>query len=300
MSNAWSLFIAILVLGNILALIWLLFATNNKPKGQGDGDTPTTGHQWDGIEELDTPMPRWWLWMFVISVVFSLVYLVLYPGLGNYAGTLGWTQEKQYQESLAGVQQRQQEVLANYAEQDVESLADDTSAMATASRIFANNCSTCHGSDARGAIGFPNLTDNDWLYGGEPEQIMHSIAKGRQGAMPPFGQSLDDKEIYQLSHYVVDLSRGSSDDIAVRAGEKLYATSCAMCHGTEGKGNIAMGAPNLTDNTWLYGRTLSQIQSVIREGRNGNMPPQEDILSEESIHLLTAYLLSFDSSGSQQ
>lgn len=289
MSNFWSIYIALLVLGNIAALVWLLFATNKKQ----EGEIGTTGHEWDGIEELDTPMPRWWLWMFILSVIFGLIYFVLYPGIGSYEGTYGWTQAQQHKEQMAAVESQEAAFFDRLGNQSIHELSSDSQAMATAGRLFANHCSTCHGADARGAVGFPNLADDDWLYGSSPEQIQHSIRQGRNGVMPPFGAALGDKGVYQLSHYVVSLSRGSSDSIAVKAGAKQFATSCAMCHGADAKGNTALGAPNLTDDIWLHGRSLAQIQSVIRDGRQGKMPKHENILSEGKIHLLSAYLLSF-------
>lgn len=295
MSSFWSLFIIVLVVGNIAGMLWLLFATAKKIPGERQEENQpveTTGHEWDGITELNNPLPRWWLWLFLLTVVFSVVYLVLYPGLGAWAGTLGWSQTGQHQAEIESVNARQEVYFAEYRQQDIPQLAKNDAAMQTAGRLYANNCAICHGSDAQGAPGFPNLADDDWLYGGSPEQIQHSIANGRSGVMPAMGGAVGEKGVYELSHYLISLSRGSKDTMAIEAGQKRFAMTCAACHGADAKGNQALGAPDLTDDTWLHGRSLSQIQMVIREGRTGNMPAHQDLLGDDKVRLLAAYVYS--------
>ncbi len=292
MSTSWTVWISVLAISNIIGIMWLLYATGKKRPDDSIENAKTTGHEWDGITELDTPMPRWWLWLFVISTVFAIIYMYLYPALGNYEGSLGWTQKKQHEAALAANQKRQEAVFAEYRQHSIDKLAQNNNAMQTAGRLFANNCAICHGSDAQGAPGFPNLTDADWLYGNTPEQITHSITNGRAGAMPPMGAVVGEKGVYELTQFVKSLSRDTVDKAAVEAGRQRFATTCAACHGADAKGNQMIGAPNLSDDTWLHGRSQATISSVIREGRTGNMPSHGELLSKDQIRLLSAYVLS--------
>lgn len=292
MSESWSIYVIVLVVANIVAMVWLLLAT---AKAQPDDDKPakTTGHKWDGVEELNTPLPRWWLYLFLGSVIFSVIYLALYPGLGNFPGLLNWTQEEQYQDQVEATRAKYADLYATYGEMQVEALIQNANAMRTAERLYANRCSTCHGSDARGAIGFPNLADNDWLYGGQPEQISHSITHGRSGMMPALGAVItNEDDLSSLVEYVHSLGLGERSDPSLQKGEKLYQTYCAACHGADGKGNQALGAPNLSDEIWLYGSDAQAIKTAITQGRNGKMPAHDEQLSKEEIHLLTAYVYS--------
>ncbi len=298
MTSFWSWYITLLSLGTIAALVWLLLATR---KGQRQESTEeTVGHSYDGIEEYDNPLPRWWFMLFVATVVFALGYLALYPGLGNWKGVLpgyegGWTQVKQWQKEVDKANEQYGPLYAKFAAMPVEDVAQDAQALKMGGRLFASNCSVCHGSDAKGAYGFPNLTDNDWLYGGEPETIKTTIMHGRQAAMPAWKDVLGEAGIRNVAGYVRSLSGRDTPEgveVDVEQGQKLFATNCVACHGAGGKGNHAMGAPNLTDNVWLYGSSFAQIQQTLRYGRNGKMPAQEANLGNDKVHLLAAYVYS--------
>ena len=298
MTSFWSWYITLLSLGTIAALVWLLLATR---KGQRhDSTEETVGHSYDGIEEYDNPLPRWWFMLFVATVLFALGYLALYPGLGNWKGMLpgyegGWTQVKEWQREMDKANEQYGPLYAKFAAMPVEEVAQDPQALKMGGRLFASNCSVCHGSDAKGAYGFPNLTDNDWLYGGEPETIKTTIMGGRQAAMPAWRDVIGEEGIRNVAAYVRSLSgrdvpEGINAD--VEQGQKIFATNCVACHGPEGKGTHAMGAPNLTDNIWLYGSSFGQIQQTLRYGRNGRMPAQQDHLGNDKVHLLAAYVYS--------
>jgi len=298
MTSFWSGYITLLTLGTIAALVWLLLATR---KGQRhDSTEETVGHSYDGIEEYDNPLPRWWFMLFVATVIFALGYLVLYPGLGNWKGILpgyegGWTQVKEWQREMDKAGEQYGPLYAKYAAMPVEEVARDPQALKMGGRLFASNCSVCHGSDAKGAYGFPNLTDNDWLYGGEPDTIKTTILHGRQAAMPAWKDVIGEEGIRNVAGYVRSLSgRDTPEGISVdvEQGQKIFATNCVVCHGPDAKGIAAMGAPNLTDNVWLYGSSFAQIQQTLRYGRNGRMPAQEAILGNDKVHLLAAYVYS--------
>ncbi len=240
-----------------------------------------TGHKWDGLQELNNPLPRWWLWLFYFTIVFSLVYLVLFPGLGTFKGVLGWSsQGSQYGAEMDAAAETFDPVFKKYAAMPIEQVAKDEEAQGMGRRMFLSYCSQCHGSDAGGAKGFPNLTDNDWLYGGAPDQIKQTIMAGRQGAMPAHKDRVDAAGVEALANYVMSLSgRKEADAAKVAQGQQLFtANGCIACHGVDGKGNQAMGAPNLTDNTWLYGSSMDTIKETINNGRNGKMPAQGDFL----------------------
>ncbi len=288
MSSFWSGWIILLTGFTIVATIWLLFSSRYSA---GDGGEKT-GHVYDGIEEYDNPLPAWWLWMFVISIIFGIGYLIFYPGMGNFAGTLGWTQLSQYEAEVEKASQKYGPVYQKYAAMSIEDVAQDEQAMRMAGRLFSDNCAQCHGSDAKGGMNFPNLTDGDWIWGGEPEQIVASIANGRQAAMPAWGQILKDQGVNETAEYVLNLSGQNADAEMAAAGEKHYNTYCMACHGPDGKGNPMMGAPNLTDDIWLYGGSRMRIRETLTDGRNGQMPAQKDLLYAEKIHLLSAYVYS--------
>ena len=298
MTSFWSWYVTLLSLGTIAALVWLLLATR---KGQRrDSTEETVGHSYDGIEEYDNPLPRWWFMLFVATVVFALGYLALYPGLGNWKGLLpgyegGWTQVKEWQREMDRANEQYGPLYAKFAAMPVEEVAQDPQALKMGGRLFASNCSVCHGSDAKGAYGFPNLTDHDWLYGGEPETIKTTILGGRQAVMPAWKDVIGEEGIRNVAGYVRSLSgrdvpEGIDSDI--EQGQKIFAANCVVCHGPDAKGIQAMGAPNLTDNVWLYGSSFGQIQQTLRYGRNGRMPAQEAILGNDKVHLLAAYVYS--------
>ncbi len=292
MSSFWSWYITIIALANILAMYWLIKWTAKKRPGEV-AETESTGHYWDeDITELNRPMPRWWLWLFYLAIVFALVYLVLYPGLGRFPGLLNWSQESAYKAELDAANEQYGPLYAAYAQRDIVELAQDPVAMQTARRLFGNNCAVCHGADGMGAPGFPNLRDDEWLYGGSPEAIKHSIMYGRQGVMPPWGPALGEQGVMEVAAYVYSLNGRSAPEHLVRAGEPKFQAMCASCHGDDGKGSYQFGAPNLTDNNWLYGGSLEAIKESIRNGRQGVMPAQKDLLGEDKVHLLAAYVYS--------
>ena len=309
MSTFWSWYISLLTIGSLLALLWLLFATR---KGQRPGTTEETmGHTFDGIEEYDNPLPKWWFMLFLGTLIFAGAYLLLYPGLGNFAGKLpgyegGWTQVKQWEREMDRADKEYGPIYAGYAKLPVTELAKDERALKMGGRLFASNCSVCHGSDAKGAYGFPNLTDNDWRWGGDPQSIRQSIAGGRTGMMPPQAAMIGEDGVHNVAAYVLTelagrkLPEGVSADIA--AGQKVFASTCFACHGAEGKGMPSMGAPDLTrPSAFIYGSSFAQLQQTIRYGRTGHMPAQlQYVGSEDKVHLLTAYVYSLSQKDQPQ
>ncbi len=290
-SSAWSIYIALVSLLGIVWCIWLLFSQRKaKVLHTADGAVADTGHVWDGdLRELNNPLPRWWMWMFLLSCIFALVYLVLYPGLGSYPGILGYSTDGALMSFMTNANDELKPVYAKYVKMDIEQVAADPKAREMGQRLFLNSCAQCHGSDAGGSKGFPNLTDGDWLYGGSPENIKTTIVNGRGGVMPPFPQ-LEDKQIVDVTNYVRSLSGLPADDLRITRGAEVFKANCVACHGVDGKGNIALGAPNLADKTWLYGSSEAVIIETITKGRMAMMPAQDKVLSSEKIHLLTAYV----------
>ncbi|MFA5494130.1 MAG: cytochrome-c oxidase, cbb3-type subunit III [Porticoccaceae bacterium] len=294
MSSFWSWWVIVIVVINIGGALWLLLANRKVTvvRREGDTDAPKTGHAYDGIEEYDNPLPAWWFKMYVGTVVFSVIYLVLYPGLGNFPGVLGWTSTGQWEQQVTEAEERYGPLFARYRDIPVEELAANPEALKMGARLFANNCSVCHGTDGRGGYGFPNLADDDWLYGGSAENIRASITHGRAGMMTPFGQVLGEQGVVDTANYVFSLSGRDHDAASAERGGALFATYCVACHGADAKGNQLIGAPNLTDNIWLYGGSPEIVRHTIRNGRQGNMPAQQELLKDDRIHLLTAYVYS--------
>ena len=290
MSSFWSGWIILLTVANIVGCLWLLWMTSRTSPGEKASDT--TGHVWDGdLREYNNPLPRWWLWLFYLTVVFSVIYLVLYPGLGNFQGVLGWTQTGQYEEEVARIDERQQEFFARFDNLEIVELARNSDAMAAAGNIFGNRCAQCHGSDGRGARGFPNLTDDAWLWGGDETAILASIQNGRSGMMPPMGDALGgERAVAQMVEYVRSLAGLDHDAALAAAAQPMWAV-CGACHGMDGTGMTALGAPNLTDNNWLYGSDRRTIAETITRGRQNNMPAQLPILGEQQSRLMAAYVL---------
>jgi cytochrome c oxidase cbb3-type subunit 3 len=290
-SSGWSNYIALVSLVGIFWCIWLLSSVRKTKVILGpDGQVTDTGHVWDGnLRELNNPLPRWWMWMFLLSCIFALVYLVLYPGLGSYPGILGYSTDGALMKSMTNANDELKPVYAQYVKMDIQQVAADPKAREMGQRLFLNSCAQCHGSDAGGSKGFPNLTDGDWLYGGSPENIKATIVNGRAGVMPPFPQ-LDSKQIVDVANYVRSLSGLPADDAKAARGAEVFKANCVACHGADGKGNIALGAPNLTDKTWLYGSSEAVLVETVTKGRMAMMPAQDKVLSPEKIHLLTAYV----------
>jgi cytochrome c oxidase cbb3-type subunit 3 len=291
-SNFWNIWIIVLTLANVFGCWWLIAWTSKKRAGEAQsGDV--TGHTWDeGLAEYNNPLPRWWLWLFHITLVFGLVYFALYPGLGTFKGMLGWSPQGQYAKEMATADEKYGPLFAQFAAQPIETLAGNEDALKIGQRLFVNYCASCHGSDAGGGPGFPNLRDGAWLYGGTPDAIKTSILDGRNGAMPAWGAALQDKGVDEVTAYVISLSGRDADAAKVAAGKTHFETYCVACHGAEGKGNPALGAPDLTDDVWLYGASPGVIRQTINEGRNGRMPPHRDFLGEDKVHLLATYIYS--------
>ncbi len=285
----WSLYVAGVTLVGILACALLLWITSRK-KVEATADN-TTGHVWDeDLREMNNPLPRWWMWLFIITMVFGLVYLAAYPGLGAFTGRLGWTQRGEYEAEVAKADAELKPLYARFAEMKPEDMARDSQAMAVGERLFLNNCAQCHGSDARGSKGFPNLTDGDWLHGGTPEQIRQTIHDGRIGVMPPMAAAVGSPEdVRNLAHYVLSLSGSPHDSLRASLGKSKF-TACAACHGMDGKGNTALGAPNLTDDIWLHGWGEAAITAMVNNGKTNQMPAQAGKLTDGQIDVLTAYV----------
>ena len=290
MTMFWTLWISFFTLGSIIGCFLLLRMAMN---GQSSNEeNRTTGHEYDGIEEYDNPLPRWWVWLFVGTLVFAVGYLALYPGLGAFEGYWNWTQENQWKKEVAEAEAQYAPLFARYAAIPEAELAKHPEAVKTGQRLFASNCIVCHGSAATGSKGFPNLTDSDWLYGGAPEVIEASILDGRGGAMPAWGAVIGESGVSDVANHVYRISGGKFNEESANRGAEIFASRCAMCHGAEGKGNPMFGAPNLTDKVWLYGGTVADVEKTIREGRNGRMPAHRDLLNAEQIHLIAAYVYS--------
>jgi len=297
-SEFWSWFIIIPTVIGILALFPLVYF-NRGQKQSGEPDK--MGHSWDeDLEEYNNPLPAWWLNLFYITLIFGIVYLILYPGLGSFGGVLGWSSKQRYENELEQAQAKYGPIFEKYQQTDIRTLAGNDEAMETAERLFVNYCAQCHGSDARGARGYPNLRDDDWLYGGEPQQIKQTIMKGRTGAMPGWEAALGEEGLFNVTEYVLSLSGRQHDPAVAAKGKEKYNQLCVSCHGPEGKGNIAMGAPNLTDRTWLYGGSQKTVMASIANGRQGRMPPHEEFLGEAKVHLLAAYVYHLSAQREQQ
>lgn len=290
MSSFWSGWIILLTVANIIGAVWLLWMTSRLSPEEKASET--TGHVWDGdLKEYNNPLPRWWLWLFYLTVVFSIIYLVLFPGLGNFKGVLGWSQTSQYEDEVQRIEARQDEFFSRFADMEIAQLARDSDAMSAAANIFGNRCAQCHGSDGRGAPGFPNLTDEAWLWGGDESAVLASVQNGRSGMMPPMGDSLGGEQgVAQMVEYVRSLS-GLDHDAAMAEAAAPMWPACGACHGMDGTGMTALGSPNLTDGTWLYGSDRATIAATISGGRQNQMPAQLPVLGELQSRVMAAYVL---------
>lgn len=299
MSAGMSWFVIILTLANIAGCVWLLFALRRAP-GEKSTTTDTTGHVWDeDLREFNNPLPSWWLWLFVITVIFGLGYALLYPGLGNFRGVLGWSQVQQHSAEAARNEARLRQTFAPFEGQPVAALAQNADALRIGRNLFANNCATCHGSDGRGAPGFPNLTDGDWLWGGGPDAIVETISNGRTGVMMAWGEALGPQGVDNVVAYVLSLSGRTAPGGDVADGKTRFEQTCVACHGPDARGNPALGAPNLADQVWLYGGSVESVRATIANGRQGQMPAHADLLGEARVKLLAAYVLSLGGTSRQ-
>jgi cytochrome c oxidase cbb3-type subunit 3 len=304
-SGFWNWYVIVVTLGSIAYCGWLLWVTSRArvkaeaaASGQVAKGVETTGHVWDGdLAEYNNPLPRWWMWLFWITIVFSLCYLVLYPGLGTMRGVLDWTSAGAYERDRADAEAKVKPLYDKYLAMDLKQVAADPAARAMGERLFLNNCAQCHGSDAGGSRGFPNLRDKDWLYGGEPETIRESITDGRMGVMPPLGAALGGEGVKDVVAYVRSLSGLPNDSLKAQLGKPLFMQSCAACHGADGKGKEAVGAPNLTDAIWLYDSSDATIAEGVNKGRHIGMdadhppmPAHKNLLAPGKIQVLAAYV----------
>ena len=298
-NDFWPVYICVITVVSIIACAVLLYSYSSQrvvKSGEGDG----TGHVWDeNLSEWNNPLPRWWMWMFYITILFGLIYLALYPGLGIYSGAYHWSSRQQYEEEQAQAAKEYGPIFEKFVKQDIKLVAADPAARAIGQRLFLANCSQCHGSDAGVGVGFPNLRDGDWLYGGDPETIKASITNGRNGVMPPMGGAVGGEDgVKDVANYVLSLSGRTHDELRASRGKSKFGTICAACHGADGKGNQALGSPNLTDDIWIYGGSQVAIMETITNGRGTNMvanavsvmPAHKNLLDEAKIHLLSAYV----------
>jgi len=292
-SGFWSVYVALITLVSIVGCAVLLWS-QGKARTNSAGQSDTTGHVWDDdLQEYNHPLPRWWSWLFYITVFFGVGYLAVYPGLGSYEGSFKWSSRGEYEAEMKQADARYAPIFAKFQGQDLKAVTADPEARKMGERLFQTYCAQCHGSDARGARGFPNLADGDWLWGGEPEQIKTSILEGRQGVMPPHAH-LGADAVKDLAHFVRSLSPDKLAHDAVRSArgkEGFAAVGCAGCHGADARGMQALGAPDLTDSIWLHGASEATIIETITKGRSNRMPAHKEFLGEAKSHLLAAYVL---------
>lgn len=295
MSAFWHWYIIIITVGSLIATIWFLIYSSRLrvPSTREEDGSETTGHVWDeDLRELNNPLPRWWLGLFWITIAFSIVYLVLYPGLGRYEGLLGWSQKDQYEQEMAAARAAFQQQFGIFDELSLTELAANPKGVEMGRNLYAHNCATCHGSDARGAPGYPNLTDEHWIWGSTAAQIEQTVVNGRRAAMPAWGAALGEDGVTRTAIYVQQLAGVPVDATMAAAGRQHYMQLCIACHGPEGKGNPMLGAPNLTAGVYTYGGDLDSIRATIRSGRNGIMPAQRELIGETRARLAAAYVLS--------
>ena len=288
-NDFWAMYVAVATIASIIAcliLLWISGTTKVSPSADN-----TTGHVWDGdLREMNNPLPKWWVYLFIITVIFAFVYGALYPTFGTFKGQLGWSSSGQHAAEVAKVEKAIAPIYAEFVKMDVPAVAANPKANAIGERLFMNYCAQCHGSDARGSKGFPNLADNDWLGGGDPAIISATIANGRTGVMPPMAAAVGTSEdVANVAQYVLSLSGSPHDAVKASLGKDKFA-ACAACLGADGKGNHAVGAPNLTDNVWLYGWGADAIIKIVNEGKTNVMPGQARLLNADQIHVLTAYV----------
>lgn len=286
-SGFWNLWVMVLVALSLLFCLYVLVSNNKKHSGPVE----LHGHVWDeNLAEYNNPLPRWWLYLFWITLIFAVVYLALYPGFGNFKGMLGWSSTGQYYTEQAQAEERYGPIFARFRDMDVAAVAADPEARGMGERLFQTYCAQCHGSDARGARGFPNLTDGAWHWGGEPDAIKATITNGRTGVMTPFGAVLGPEGVRDVANYVRSLNGLAHDSLRAQRGEEAFQTNCVACHGADAQGMAMLGAPNLTDNNWLWGSSEAAIIDIVTNGRMNRMPGFGDFLGEDKVHLLTAYV----------
>ena len=289
MAPGWAWFVAITTVLSLLACLWILRANSSKKEESAEAKMHGQ-NEWDGLREYDNPLPKWWSNLFYITILFAFGHLLLYPGLIVTNGLFGWSTASSYRDEVKEVSTATDPIFNAYSRQDVKTVSMDNGALKIGARLFQTYCTQCHGTDMRGSKGFPNLVDNDWLYSGTPDGIKATLMEGRNGVMPSFSGILKPDQIADTAQYVLSLSGRSTGPDAVGRGETTFKQNCAACHGPDGKGNTALGAPNLSDNIWLYGGSQASIVETLVKGRQGHMPAQKDILDESRIHILAAYV----------
>jgi len=289
-SKFWEWYIFILVVLSFAFCFALIIWMQH---GKKPDKVQTMGHVWDGdLEEYNNPLPMWWLYMFYITLFFGIIYLLVYPGSGVFAGAFKWSEVGQYEQEMKKADEKYGPLFEKYRGQDLRAVAQDEEAHKMGKRLYMTYCTNCHGSDAGGGPGYPNLRDGDWLYGGSPDEIKASISNGRNGFMPAHAAMLGQEGVFNVSEYVLSLSGRKVSADAAQAGKQKFETVCAACHGKDGKGNKLMGAPNLTDSVWLYGGSQAAVIKTISDGRQGKMPAHGEFLGEAKVHLLAAYIYS--------
>ncbi len=304
-NQFWNWYVILLALASIVGCAVLLWTQKIPPPG---AKVDTTGHVWDDdLEEFNNPLPKWWMWLFYITILFGLAYGVLYPMFGSFRGVLGWCSQaepgcanSQYSKEVAKADEQASPLFAKYQKMDLQALAADKEAMETGKRLYLTYCVQCHGADGRGSKGFPNLTDSDWQWGGAPEAIVETISNGRMGVMPPHTQ-LGADTIKDLAGYVRSLSGLAADSVRVTKGQEAFnSAGCSGCHGPDAKGMAAVGAPNLTDKVWLYGNSEAVIVETITKGRTNQMPAWKDFIGDAKVHVLAAYVISLGTGGDKK
>jgi cytochrome c oxidase cbb3-type subunit 3 len=294
MNSFWSGWIVALTVLNIIGALWLLYATSRRKPGDEKPGAETTGHSWDGdLREFNNPLPRWWLWLFYGTVVFAVGYVIVFPGLGAFQGTAGWSQVSQWQAQTDAAKRNYEQRYARFDTMTVADLQKDADAMRIAKNLFGNNCAMCHGSDGRGAKGYPNLHQVNYKWGRETDAVLATIGAGRIGVMPAWKDTIGAAGVEEVANYVYQLSGRKADAAKATAGAEKFATFCAACHGPDAKGMTALGAPNLTDSYWIYGGSLETIKETVANGRQNQMPAWADTLGEQKVKLLAAYVLAF-------
>lgn len=295
MSNLWSWYVIIGTVVSLVACFWLV-AYANRQRASDEEIKESESHVWDeNVRELNNPLPMWWLYLFVLTIIFSFGYLIVYPGLGDFEGTFGWSQEDQYEREVAAAEARYGPIFAAYGSMDFAELVSDPKALAIGQSLYANYCAQCHGSTARGARGFPNLVDDDWQYGGTPDKIEYAILYGRAGIMPSLSAALG-SDLDAMVEHVRSMADGIDTGSPIHA---KYVTFCGACHAADGTGNQLLGGPNLTDDIWLYGSSEADVRNSIVEGQNGVMPAHESLIGRDRARILAAYVysLSQDTGG---
>lgn len=298
MSFFWTCYIAVLTVGTLIGLLWLMVSTS---RNQHTGTTEqTTGHTWDGLQEYDNPLPRWWFMLFLGGIIFAAVYLVLYPGLGGFPGLHpgykgGWTQEKQWDREMQSADEKYGPLFAKYNNMSVAEVAKDPAAREMGARLFSTYCAVCHGSDARGGHSFPNLSDKLWKWGGEPETIEQTILNGRMAIMAPWGEMLKEDGVKNIAGYVRSHFGKMQAPVGVDLdkGKQTYDTICVTCHGPDGKGMPMLGSADLNHpEGWIYGTSQQAVEQTVRDGRQGVMPAQGPWLGKDKVHILAGYVYS--------